>query len=245
MIIGGIFSAFQGMTGMDQTGGTMTINWAEMARGMGMGVAFAAAGGIILTIGAIMLVFNLENDLGKKVLYLALVASIVVSIIVAIFLSSAYNELADELDEIPEEEQEEEFAKGASEISQIQGLDMISSVVLLVGYIIPYNRIKKGELKPEAPPMSPYGMGPYPPQYPYGPYPQYPPYQYPYQQPPYQPPGEQQVPGEEKAQQEPSEIGAQQPMAVSPVPMETTRCTSCDTQIPKGSAICPVCGKGQ
>ncbi len=251
VIVGVSISVFAGLAeSMDNMDTVSTIDYAELARGMGRGAIFSGIGGIVVTVGAILLVYALENDFGKRILILALIVSIVISIISVIYLYSAFEELADRLEDTPPEDQEDEFYEGMGETDMIQGLGIISSLVLLIGYFIPYDRIKKGELKP-IPPPSPYGMPPYGPgypyqqPYPYQPYPQYPPsYQQPYPQQQGPPEGITLKTDDEMAQPEPSQPGAVQPVAVARGAVETMRCKFCSTQIPKESAICPVCGKG-
>ena len=240
VIIGTVISAIGmisgGLGGVDPDA---NIDYVAMARGMKAGMMVSEVGGILFTIGAILLVFHLENDIGKKVLFLALIVSIIISIVAMIYISSALDELADKLEDTPEEDREEEFTEGLSEPSLIGGLDVIGLAILMIGYIIPYNRIKKGELRPKTPPPA-YGMPPYPPSYPYQPYP---PYQQPPYQPPYQPPQQPQATPEGMARPEPSPGGAVQPMAVSPEPVGIKKCMFCGSQIPAGSTTCPVCKK--
>lgn len=232
-------------------------DYATMARAIVSGLIFSEVGGVVLTIGAILLVYSLENEIGRRILILALVASIIISIVTMIFVSSALEELAQRLEDTPEEEQEEEFNEGVAEIGVINGLDVIGMLILLIGFIIPYNRIKKGELKPMAPPPQPYGMPQYPPAYPYQPYP---PYQQPYQPPPYQPPPPPYQPpprqppqqpesypgevklksGEDMAPPEPSSAPVQ-PKAVTPEEIRIKMCMFCGKEIPLQATICPVC----
>jgi hypothetical protein len=241
VIIGGVISAIGmisgGLGGIDPDA---NIDYVAMARGMKAGMMVSEVGGILFTIGAILLVFRLENDIGKKVLFLALIVSIIISIVAMIYISSALDELADRLEDTPEEDREEEFTEGLSAPSLIGGLDVIGLAILMIGYIIPYNRIKNGDLRPKTPPPPAYGMPPYPPSYPYQPYP---PYQQPPYQPPYQPPQQPQATPEEMARPEPSPRGAVQPMAVSPEPVGIKKCMFCASQIPAGSTTCPVCKK--
>jgi MFS family permease len=248
VIIGTVITTFAGIAGsMEASNGEVSMDYVEMARGMKSAVAFSQLGGIVVTIAAILLVYNLENDIGKKVLFLALIASIAVAIISMIFLPSVLDDLADDLEEMPEEDREDEFYKGLNKLGMYSGLGIISSILLIIGYYIPYDRIKKGELKPVTFPTGPYGQPPYPPpypgtyppQYPYQPYP-------PYQQPPYPPtgppPGEGGPPPEGVTPPGPSAEGAVRPTAV-PSEQGIITCPYCGTQIPAGSTVCPICKK--
>ncbi len=251
-IVGGIMSilgSLAGGLGQNQTQTDMVIDWADFAMGMSNAVIITEMGGIILTIGAIMLVYNLENELGKRILFLALIASIVIAIGSAMYLSPYYRELSNRLEGMPEEMQEQEFLEGSREASVINSLDVIGMVLLVIAYLIPYNRIKKGELKPTPLMPYPYGMPPYPTPYPYQPYP---PYGGPYP-PEYHPPGEvseevpergKPEPREEEAGPEPSPDEAAKPEAVTPVAVETKKCQFCGEQIPIESVSCPLC-KGE
>jgi MFS family permease len=256
VIIGTIISTMAGISdSMETTNGELTIDYVEMARGMKSAVVISQIGGIVVTIAAILLVYHLENDLGKKVLYLALIASIAVAIVSMIYMPGELDDLAEELKGLPEEDREEGFYEGLSDLGVYQSLGLISSILLTIGYYIPYNRIKKGELKPVMPPTPPYGAAPYPAQYPYQPYPPYQPgqdQQPPYQQPPYQQPYPSQYPPRQppvtpkEGETPPSEPSPDEPVQPKEVPMETAEiisCRFCNTQIPKGSTICPVCQK--
>jgi MFS family permease len=242
MVAGAISAAME--AGVD---GEEDIDYSLIAEGMTTGLIVIQVGGIVILIGEVLLVYKLENDLGRNILHLALVIGIIVSIVSTYLISQAMSELMDELDKTPEEEHEEVFDDFSQRTNVIGGLGLISSVLLLIGYIIPYQRIKKGELKPVTFPTGPYGQPPYPPpypgtyppQYPYQPYP-------PYQQPPYPPtgppPGEGGPPPEGGTPPGPSAEGAVQPTAV-PSEQGIINCPHCGTQIPAGSTVCPVCKK--
>lgn len=250
-IVGGIISAIGAIAGgFGNVDPETSIDYAAMARGIRSGLIFSSIGGIIITIGAVLLVYCLENELGKKVLFIALIVTIIVSIVTVIYLYSALEELADRLEKTPEDEQEDEFVEGFSEMNWINSLGIIGSLLLIIGFFIPYNRIKKGELKPIAPPPPAYGMPPYPAPYPYQPYPPHrPPYQQPYQPPypPQQPQGYPEEiktkPPEETAEQKSSSDEVVQPKAVIPEQVGIMKCMFCGTQIPEGSTTCPVCKK--
>lgn len=246
-IISGIVMAFSMLSGgLTGIGEEVSIDYADMTRGMIGGLMFGQIGGIFITIGAILLVYCLENDTGRMVLYLALAASIIIAIVGMIFISATLNELADRLEDTPEDEQEDEFYEGLEELGLIDGLGVIGTFILIIGFFIPYNRIKKGDLKPVTPPPRPYGMPQYPPPYPYQPYQQYPQYPPPYgppQQPPSYPPEVKAKTSEEMAAKVPSTGEAQQPVPVTPVQAGIMECKFCKTQIPEGSTTCPVCKK--
>jgi MFS family permease len=237
VIIGTVIAAIAGIAGsIEASNGEASMDYVEMARGMKAAVAFSQLGGIVVTIAAVLMVYYLENDIGKNILYLALIASIAVAIISMIFLPSVLDDLAEKLEETPEEDREDEFYKGIGDLNMYSGLGIISSILLIIGYYIPYDRIKKGELKPVVLPTGPYGQPPYPPpQYPYQPYP---PYQPPY--PPTGPPSQEGGPPEGETPPDPKSEGSVQPTAV-PSEQRITTCPHCRTQIPAGSTVCPVC----
>ncbi len=242
IIIGSVIMVIGAMSGVMMGGVEDEIDYSQMAQGMTQGIIVMQVGQLIFLVGAILLVYKLENDIGRVVLYLALVVSIIVAIISTFILSSALNELMDTMENTPEEEWESEFEDFSRETSSISALGAIGTVLIMIGYIIPYNRIKKGELKPITPPPPAYGMPPYPPPYPYpGPYPPY--QQPPYQQPPYQPAQQPEGRPGDKAQPGPSPVGPVQPQVVSLEPVGIKNCPHCGTQIPIGSTTCPVCKK--
>lgn len=241
VIIGSMISTFAGIAGgIESTDEGITLDYVAMARSMKTALIFTQIGGIFITIGWILLVYFLENDIGKKILFLALIASIIISIVAIIYALPVLDDLTDKLEDTPEEEREDEFYEGLTDLNVINGLGVIGSLLLLIGYIIPFNRIKKGELRPITPPPPAYGMPQYPPSYPYQPYP---PYQQPPYQPPYQPPQQPQATPEDMTKPEPSPKGAVQPMAVTPEQAGIKKCMSCGSEIPAASTTCPVCKK--
>jgi hypothetical protein len=244
MVAGAISAAME--AGVDSE---EDIDYSLIAEGMTTGLIVIQLGGIVILIGEVLLVYKLEDDLGRNILHLALVIGIIVSIVSTYLISQTMSELMDELDKTPEEEHEEVFEDFSQRTNVIGGLGLITSALLLIGYIIPYQRIKRGELKPVTFPTGPYGQPPYPPpQYPYQQYPEYPPTQQPY--PPYQPPypptgpppGEGGLPPEGGTPPGPSAEGAVQPTVV-PSEQGIATCPYCGTQIPAQSKVCPVCKK--
>jgi hypothetical protein len=232
VVIGSMISTFAAIAGgLESADEGVTLDYVAMARSMKTALIFTQIGGISITIGWVLLVYFLENDIGKRILFLAFAASIIIAIIALIYAPPIFDDLADKLENTPEEEHEEEFYEGLTELNVIDGLAIIGSVLLLIGYLIPYNRIKKGELKPVTKPTQPYGMPPYPPQQQYQPYSPY--------QPPYQPP--QQPPSKTEGMAQPE--ATVQPKAVSPEQVGIKNCMFCGTQIPENSTTCPVCKK--
>jgi magnesium-transporting ATPase (P-type) len=172
--------------GFASTGDEVTLDYPEVVRSMKGGLMVGQLGGIFVTLGAILLVYCLENETGKMVLYIALAASIIIAIVAMVVISTTMDKVADRLEDTPEEQHEDEFNEGLEAFGIIDALGVISTFLLIIGYYIPYDRIKKGELKRIPPPTQPYGIPPPQPPYPdmYQP-PQYPPPQYP---PPMYPP---------------------------------------------------------
>ena len=192
IVAGGVIMTVSLLSGgFDTTTEELTIDYPEAIRSMKTGLMVIQLGNIFFTLGAVLLVFCLENENGKMILYLALAASIILAIVAMVVISSTLDDVADRLETIPEEQHEDEFNEGLADLGIIDALGTIGLVFLIIGYYIPYDRIKKGELKRIPPPTQPYGMPPYP-QQPYPPYPPtYPPPQYPppqYPPPAYPPP---------------------------------------------------------
>jgi len=177
--------------GFDTTTEELIVDYPEAARSMKTGLMVTQLGNIFFTLGAVLLVYCLENENGKMILYLALAASVILAIVAMVVISSTLDNVADRLETIPEEQHEDVFNEGLADLGIIDALGTIGLIFLIIGYYIPYDRIKKGELKRIPPPTQPYGMPPYP-QQPYPPYPpSYPPPQYPppqYPPPAYPPP---------------------------------------------------------
>jgi hypothetical protein len=126
-----------------------TINYSHQTREMIIGLIVVQFGGLVFLIGEILLVFKLENKLGREILYLALAAGIVIAILSSILYFYALN--------------------------NITLLSLVTSILLLSAYYIPLERIKRGELKPVLTPSTAYKAPMYPPQYPHQSYsPKYP-----------------------------------------------------------------------
>jgi hypothetical protein len=207
------------------------IDYSEMAQGMTTGIVITQIGGVVILIGEILLVFWLQNDMGKKLLYITLIVGIITTIITTFLISALLNDIMQVMDDTPENEQEDVFTDFTADTDRINAIGLIPSFLLLIAFYLPYDRIKKGELKPIVPPP-PFAP---PPGYVPGPqYQQYPPY------PQYPPPGQYGPPP-----QQPPPMGPppSQPPPVTPIATEVQRCAFCGSGIPKGIANCPACGR--
>ncbi len=209
------------------------IDYSEMAQGMTTGIVITQIGGVVILIGEILLVFWLHNDMGKKLLYITLIVGIITTVITTFLISALLNDIMQVMEDTPENEQEDVFLDFSADTNRINAIGMIPSFLLLIAFYLPYDRIKKGELKPVAPPPPVYPPG-YVPGQPYQQYPPYPQY-------PQYPPGQYGPPP-----QQPPPMGAPPPVhppPVAPVATEVQRCAFCGSGIPKGLATCPACGK--
>jgi hypothetical protein len=107
---------------------------------------------ITSTIGGLVYVFllyELEDKNGKIVLFLAFIATILASIFITVGMMSLYEELMSSI-----AVGETSFANTFDYINKMSrtGIySIISSGLLLIALILPYNRIKSGELVPTPP----------------------------------------------------------------------------------------------
>ena len=125
---------------------------------------------LIIPIGAFLnslfmffLLYNLEDDIGKKFL----ISGIIIAMVVTIFLSFVTFQIAndwiiyaeDSINEMikdpphfsftAESEIQDIFNRFTSDISSINLIGIIPNVFYLIAIYIPYKRIKSGELKPK------------------------------------------------------------------------------------------------
>jgi hypothetical protein len=225
-MIAGVFSGISMDIGAEEP----TVDYSQVAQGITTGLIVIQFGGLAILLGEILLVFKLENEQGRNLLYLTLVVGIITAIVTTILISSALSELMDTLEATPTEDHEEELSKFQNTTNVFSLIAVVNTMLLLVAYYIPYDRIQKGELVPQILPPPGYGVPMYPPPYPYQPYPP---------QHPYQPP---------QPQIDPSIVEVE---PITPVPSpqeeeqpkETVHCPHCGIQYPKENEVCPACGK--
>jgi hypothetical protein len=247
-----VAGALSGIT-VDPTVEDPDINYSQLVEGMTAGLIVVQFGGLVILIGEILLVFKLENELGKNILYLTLIAGIIITIITTVLFTSALNDFMDTLNTTPDDEVETEVENFQNRVNGFGLLGLITTVLLIIAYYIPFDRIKKGELKPLVPTPFPYGTPMYPPQYPYQQYPTQGPGQQPPGYPPQYPPQEQgqQPPGEPGSQPAPPPLDPNAPVGPPPestselkmAPVETVICPHCGANRPKGPEKCISCGK--
>ena len=107
---------------------------------------------ITSTIGGLVylfLLYELEDKNGKIVLFLAFIATIIASILITVDAMSLYEELMSSI--AAGETSLTNTFNYISKISRTGIYGIISSGLLLIALILPYNRIKSGELAPTSP----------------------------------------------------------------------------------------------
>lgn len=115
---------------------------------------------ITSTIGGlvyIFLLYELEDKKGKIVLFLAFIATIIASILITVDIMSLYGELMSAI--AAGETSFTNIFDYISKISRTGIYGIISSGLLLIALILPYNRIKSGELIPTSPKTSSFYRG--------------------------------------------------------------------------------------
>jgi len=117
------------------------------------------SGLFMITAGIAVLVYHLENKPGKIILFLALIATLIITIYSVLVLNKMMNEYLDLVGEETSGELVEEgryvfslMGKGMEfreKIDTIGHYHLFANLFFLIGFIIPYRRIKKGELIPQ------------------------------------------------------------------------------------------------
>jgi hypothetical protein len=189
------------------------IDYEALGRSMGTGFTIIVIGGIVFAIGEVLLVYDLESEIGKRLLVLAAIASIVASVAVLALITDKFGDFVRALEKTEEEqEMKRELQKFERESNAIQAFGLIGTFLFLIAYIIPYMRIARGELRAI---VKPEGL--------YPGYPSYPPTQ------PYQ--------------QQPTYTSPQPPYETPLEPLRPEKCRYCNSDIPEGKAYCPRCGR--
>jgi hypothetical protein len=228
LMVGGALSEVTSTPGTQD----QTIDHSKLVQDMTNGLIVIQFGSVVLLLGEILLVYKLEDHVGKDILYGVFAIGIRMAIASTIMYSSTMNEFMVSMKENPFGNPEEKFVEFEKDINRIALLSLITTFLLLIAYYIPYERIKNGELVPELPTSSDYGGPAYPPQYPDQPHPP----QYPSQLPP--PPQD-------------LNIAEGEPLPPPPPPstkektqmIEMKICPHCGLRCLDGWGPCPFCGK--
>jgi len=110
-------------------------------------IPFAA---ILGGLAYVLLLYNLENDIGRRILFVAFVVAVITSIIISLNIGPAFEETIGSIDF--ETASQQDISEVTTEFSQkistsgIYGL--ANGVLMLIALIIPYKRITSGELIP-------------------------------------------------------------------------------------------------
>lgn len=107
---------------------------------------------IIGGLAYILLLYELENKIGRYILYSAFVVTIIVSIVLSLNIGAAWNDTLANIDFENISPSDPELTQKMDEFTQqisLTGLYSIpSSILMLIALIIPYKRITSGELVP-------------------------------------------------------------------------------------------------
>ena len=98
------------------------------------------------------MLYELEDKKGKIVLFLAFIATIIASILITVDIMSLYGELMSAI--AAGETSFTNIFDYINKMSRTGIYGIISSGLLLIALILPYNRIKSGELVPTPPKTS-------------------------------------------------------------------------------------------
>jgi len=107
---------------------------------------------IIGGLAYILLLYELENKIGRYVLFLAFAITIIVSLLVAVNIGTAWNDTLGTIDFENLSPTDPEYTQKMDEFTQqisSSGLYSIpNGILMLIALIIPYKRISSGELLP-------------------------------------------------------------------------------------------------
>ena len=110
-------------------------------------IPFAA---ILGGLAYVLLLYNLENGIGRRILFAAFAVTIITSIIISLNIGSAFEETIGSIDF--ETASQQDISEVTTEFSQkisISGIyGVANGVLMLIALIIPYKRITSGELIP-------------------------------------------------------------------------------------------------
>ena len=110
-------------------------------------IPFAA---ILGGLAYVLLLYNLENGIGRRILFAAFAVTIITSIIISLNIGSAFEETIGSIDF--ETASQQDISEVTTEFSQkisISGIyGFANGVLMLIALIIPYKRITSGELIP-------------------------------------------------------------------------------------------------
>ena len=106
-------------------------------------------GSITGSLAYVFALYELEDENGKRILYLAFIVSIIIAIIIGYSSMGAIDAM---IADIPTDGSSTDFTSFfdyTSQLTQYSSLGIISNLLWLITLYIPYNRIKKGELVPQ------------------------------------------------------------------------------------------------
>lgn len=94
--------------------------------------------------------YELENNNGRKILYIAFIVSILISVIIIFSITGVVEEMIIETTKTNTPEDFSAIASYISSITQFSVYGVISSFLWFIAVYIPYKRIKNGELVPKS-----------------------------------------------------------------------------------------------
>ena len=107
---------------------------------------------IIGGLAYIFLLYELENKIGRYVLFIAIGVSIIISVVLSVNMGTVWNDTLGSIDFENISPTDPEYTQTMNEFTQgisASGLYAIpNSILLLIALIIPYRRISSGELVP-------------------------------------------------------------------------------------------------
>lgn len=92
--------------------------------------------------------YHLEDDTGRKLLYLAFFVSVIVSVMLAFVSSGTIDQMLQDLSNDPEDFTA--ISSSISTITQNSAINLISAALWCIAVYLPYKRIKDGDLKPQS-----------------------------------------------------------------------------------------------
>ena len=108
------------------------------------------AGAITGGLAYVFSLYELQNDNGRKLLYIAFFVSILISVIYAFLSAGAIEGMIEGTSDIDYQEDFASIISLTSSVTRYSLIGLISSLLWTLAIYLPYKRIKKGELIPQS-----------------------------------------------------------------------------------------------
>ncbi len=107
-------------------------------------------GSVTSGLAYIFALYELEDDTGRNLLYIAFIVSIIISLVIAFFSMGTVQDLINTASQTEDTPDLSMISSLTSSITQFSVLGAISSLLWAIAVYLPYKRIKNGELAPQS-----------------------------------------------------------------------------------------------